>query len=113
MTATTNMTGPIGLSTADGLVPMFVESYSTIDLITTLSARREGDDELDHWGGINESVSDADFNDFYAIDDDPIIVTDSQVAQAVRMIKSLELDNGEAIDEDSFLEIWQDVLGLP
>jgi hypothetical protein len=104
--------GPFDFPTADGGHALYVESLTTVEFITTSSARTDGNDELDHYGGITEP--DDEHLEEYENDGDceAIYITDAQVAAARAAFDELDPDGYNDIPMDDFLEVWQDTLGL-
>lgn len=102
--------GPYGFSGPDEMSALWVESPELVDQIRKISAMGE-QDELEYWGGIlspeqAQEEEDGDWSPMMTF-----VVTRQQVAQAMRQLEAA-MDEDGFIDEDDFLDVWQETLGL-
>jgi len=94
----------IGISTSDGVSVIEIDYMETADLIARISAMA-GSDELAHWGGIitdPDELEDAKETDLF--------ITMDQAKAA--MVKLMNMTHHSTLNDDDFLDVWQNDLNL-
>jgi hypothetical protein len=94
----------IGISTVLGVSVIEIDYMETADLITRISAMADSD-ELAHWGGIITDLGELD-----DAEETGLFITMDQAKAA--MVKLMNMTHHNTLNDDDFLDVWQNDLNL-